>query len=547
MEMAQQELPDLILIDIQKVKSNGSEVCKHLKSTDITSHIPVIRFISTQSHNHRRASNPNHGADAYLSHPVNNSELIPLVKTMLRLKKAEDTLQREREQKLQESELVFSQMFEQSSPSTFLYNPDGYSVSINPEFYKMFGVDKKEITDGRYHLYRDQVASDARLIPILREIFDSKKASGALYESNERYTALFNRLQDAVYINDLEGNFIDANIAAQNLLGYTKDEIQTMNFASLLDEKQVIHAHDILQEIIETGTQNEPAQYRLKRKNGEFVWVELTSVLHYKDGEPVGIQGIARDISKRKDAEKQLKLAKEQAEAASLSKTQFLTNMSHELRTPMQGILGFASLGIQRLGNLSKEKVLDYFQEIHSSGHRLMSLLNALLDLSKLESGKTEYKFSREKISQIVITIINELKAIVLEKQITIVFKDPEFDDHLIVDKEKIFQVIRNLLSNAVKFSNPKTKIRIDVVKNNEYLTISIIDNGVGIPAAELESVFDKFTQSSNTRTGAGGTGLGLAICQEIIKAHAGRIWAENNPQGGAIIRFNLPFHQKTN
>ncbi|MBT4644604.1 MAG: PAS domain-containing sensor histidine kinase, partial [Deltaproteobacteria bacterium] len=379
----------------------------------------------------------------------------------------------------------------------------------------------------------------------LTDITERKKAEEALIESNERYIALFDRLQDAVYINDFEGNFVDANAAALKMLGYSKDEIHTLNFASLIDTPDLEKAYEALQEIIETGTQKKPNQLRVKKKNGDFVWMESTGALINQDGKPHAIQGIARDISQSKEVEEQLKFAKEQAEAASLTKSQFLTNMSHELRTPMQGILGFASLGIQRIDDLSKEKYLDYFQEIYSSGHRLMTLLNGLLDLSKLESGKTEYNFKIERLFSVVETIVNEFKALTQEKKILIIFQKPGFDDRVNIDKEKIFQVIRNLLANAVKFSTPKTKILIKIAYYRQYLRISVTDKGVGIPADELKSVFDKFTQSSKTRSGAGGTGLGLAICMEIIKAHKGKIWADNNPEGGTTFSFELPSQQK--
>ncbi len=229
------------------------------------------------------------------------------------------------------------------------------------------------------------------------------------------------------------------------------------------------------------------------------------------------------------------------AEDANQAKSEFLANMSHELRTPMHAILSFAKFGDDRIDKVEKEKLHTYFKEIRGSGERLLRLLNDLLDLSKLEAGQTTYEMKQEKLSILMQRVILELSSVCEEKKVSVVFQEPGFDDQVYADASKIIQVMVNLLSNAVKFSPEGESITIDLQDDGDNIIYAVIDKGVGIPKDELEHVFDKFVQSSKTKSGAGGTGLGLAIAKKIVVDHDGTIWAEENPEGGAIFKMRLP------
>jgi signal transduction histidine kinase len=326
-------------------------------------------------------------------------------------------------------------------------------------------------------------------------------------------------------------------------------------------------------------------EFRGIKKNNEIVSIEIFGSSIMVKGRPVAV-GTLLDITERKSAEETLKKsheyleqkvtertaalqqeideriqiehylleARKEAEFANTAKSEFLSNLSHEFRTPMHQILSYSKFGVDKIEKVEKKKLHHYFSKIDIIGRNLLSLLNDLLDLSKLESGTIDYDMKIANPQSIVSNTIGEFRSLIDEKGIIIEKSIANSLSTIVCDENKIGQVVRNLISNAIKFTPSGKKVSI-LVKSSELqvndkklvpaVLITVIDQGVGIPEDELETIFDKFVQSSKTKTNAGGTGLGLAICKEIIKAHNGKIWAENNPEGGATFSFLLPYEQK--
>jgi len=234
--------------------------------------------------------------------------------------------------------------------------------------------------------------------------------------------------------------------------------------------------------------------------------------------------------------------AREATEAAARAKQQFLANISHELRTPMHGILSYSRFGVEDAPAGTREELLDYFRQIASCGATLLALLDDLLDLAKFESGRMRLELQDMAVDEVAQEAVDEFATIYKERQLELDLEVEAGLRSMRGDRMRLRQVFRNLLSNAAKFTPAGGRVALRVAGHGALVRVTVEDQGKGIPAEELEVVFDRFSQASNNRSGAGGTGLGLPLCREIIQMHGGRIWAENRSPAGTRMVFEVPF-----
>lgn len=376
----------------------------------------------------------------------------------------------------------------------------------------------------------------------IKDITEHNKAEIMLRESEERYRRITNTVTDYIYTVHYGDGLPVGAVHSESCVavtGYTSKEFNADPY--LWHDMIYPDDHEAVYEQISRCIAEEnikDIEHRIIRKDGAVRWIRSTMVRHLNaSGQLLSYDGLLKDITDYKDIE----LKKQAAEMANQAKSEFLANMSHELRTPLHAILSFSGFGIKKYANAGPEKLLDYFTRIRQSGKGLLGLVNDLLDLAKLESNKMPFTFVPTGLDALIKSIVDELSSLMSERNLEVQYENNAFLEEIVFDAERMRQVFRNLLANAIKFSPVNSSINVTVARMNDLVRFSVADQGVGIPKDELEAVFDKFVQSSKTKTGAGGTGLGLSICREIVLAHKGRIWAENRPEGGAVFLFEIP------
>ena len=232
--------------------------------------------------------------------------------------------------------------------------------------------------------------------------------------------------------------------------------------------------------------------------------------------------------------------ATEAAERADRAKSEFIGTISHELRTPLQSVIGFSELGLVFAGE--QPRMQDMFQDILSGGRRMLTLVNALLDVSKIDGRGESMTLGHADLAVLAAEVVHELAPLLDARQLQVQWPQPRPVLPVWANAFRIQQVVRNVLANAIRFAPAGSSIEIQARAGHDGgAWLAVRDHGPGIPADELDTIFDAFVQSSRTRDGSGGTGLGLTICRKIMRAHDGRIEAANADGGGAQFSLWLP------
>ena len=420
-------------------------------------------------------------------------------------------------------------------------------------------------TNGDLHLRR----ADGQLVPveisaavtelggravvqsIFRDITERTRADRALRESEERYRGLFEDANDLVYTHDLAGNFTSINRAAERITGYPATEATRVNLAQIVAPEHLELAREMVSRKVVSGG---PTVYELDviTRDGGRVPLEVSTRLMLRDGKPVGVQGIARDIRERRriEAERAELLAREQAaraeaELANRAKDEFLATLSHELRTPLSAILIWARL--LRSGRLEPDARTRALEVIERNTKLQARLIEDLLEVSRIIAGKLRLELTPVDLAATVESAIDAVRAAADAKEITLECELDHGIGPVRGDRNRLQQIVWNLVANAIKFTPSGGRVAVRLARDAHDAVISVRDTGIGIPADFLPHIFERFRQADSTSTRAhGGLGLGLAIVRHLVERHGGTVTAASPGEGqGATFTVRLPVPAK--
>jgi len=368
-----------------------------------------------------------------------------------------------------------------------------------------------------------------------------KTSSDALRQSEETARVLLDASMDAALLMRPDGTLLALNEVAAHRFGGTAQELIGSNIFELL-------THDMAQEFrartTEVTTSGASVRY-VYADRGMYTDNSLFPVFRGV-GKVDRLAFFSRDITKQALGELELHKARQAAQSADQAKSKFLANMSHELRTPLNAIIGFSEiLEDQTFGELN-EKQLRYAGHIHSSGQHLLMLINEILDLAKVESGKTELHLSEVNIKRLLENSLMMIKEKALKHRIQIAVRIQEELSDLPVqaDEVKVKQIVFNLLSNAAKFTPDGGRIEMSAQLEADSVVITVSDTGRGLKPEDRERIFAPFEQVdlSDISPPEQGTGLGLALARTFVELHGGRIRVDSEGIGqGSAFTFTIP------
>lgn len=379
-----------------------------------------------------------------------------------------------------------------------------------------------------------------------------KKRTSEIEKANRELKKLFNAIEqseESIVITDINGSIQYVNPFFCKMTGYSKEEANGKNPRILKSGLLLPEVYDDLWKTILSGGTWRGTLIN-KKKSGDLYYENATiAPVFDEQGNITNFIAVKTDMTERIRHEEELALknreleeARNSAESASHTKSDFLTNMSHELRTPLNAILGFSEVLELGMAGPLTDGQKEHIRDIHESGQYLLSLINDILDLSKVEAGKMELDLSEVKAGDLINSSLIMFREKAMKHNIKIGAEIEEEIGEITADERKIKQVLFNLLSNAFKFTPDGGSVRVTARMDNDNLEISVADTGIGISEEDQKKLFQPFQQiDSGYQKKAQGTGLGLKLCKDFVELHGGRIWIESEVGKGSRFLFIIP------
>lgn len=414
-------------------------------------------------------------------------------------------------------------------------------TSINPKPYER----KLHCKDGSYKWieWRDSIGANNNYVSIGVDITDWKKKEEIRIQSD----AILKNIPNIVLVSSKKGEVIFASPSVEKTLGFPFEEIKGNNWwkKTYVSKNKAEEAKEAILNYVFKGEKSfvEILKQKIKTKNGTDIWIGW----EFSKGANGSFISIGKDITDRIISEIELKKAKEEAEESVKVKNEFLSNMSHEIRTPLNAIIGFTDLLLET--KLTQEQ-REHLETMHNSGEILLTLINNVLDLSKLESNKFNIEKIPFNLNRTLNEVVKLMKVKAQEKEILLNLNiSPNVPEEVVSDSNRISQILLNLIGNAIKFTDKgSVTVTVNKIEENDksaVISFEIKDTGIGIVSNKINSVFGAFTQAkSDTSRIYGGTGLGLTIVKRLITLLNGQIKVESVFGKGSTFTMTLPLEK---
>lgn len=383
------------------------------------------------------------------------------------------------------------------------------------------------------------------------------RAQAALVEGEARYRLLADNATDLISRHTAAGDVTFASPAARAILGAPPEALRGRG---LFERVHVADRPAYLTALSRCAARAEPASAEFRVRHGgtrgggagagagagAYVWLEMRC--RPVAGGEGGIVAVSRDVTAHKRQEELLLRARDHAEGASRAKTQFLAHMSHELRTPLNAIIGFSEILARELfGRLGEDRYRDYARLIHESGEHLLSVVNEILDMSKIEAGKFRIVPEPFDLAALIASCSEIMRHGAERKSVRLEVAVPEGLPEIVADRKACKQMLLNLLSNAVKFTPEGGRVRVSAARAGAMIEIAVADTGIGIAKEDLARLGNPFVQADTSYNRSfEGTGLGLSVVKGLARLHGGTLEIDSTPGEGTTVTVRLPMVAET-
>jgi PAS domain S-box-containing protein len=364
-------------------------------------------------------------------------------------------------------------------------------------------------------------------------------------ESREReLSSILDTATDGVAVVDDRGRIVSLNRSAEALFGFEQNEVVGEAFVTLLAPESHVTALDYLEGLRANGVAsllNDGREVVGRVRQGGLIPLFMT-MGRVNEGAERKFCAVLRDITAFKKAEGELIAAKRAAEAASAQKSDVLAKISHEVRTPLNAIIGFAEVMLEeRFGPMGNDRYRDYLRDIHASGEHVISLVNDLLDLAKIEAGRMEMAFTSVSLNELVTHCVGLMQPEAARARIVLRTSFAGRLPPVVADERSIRQIILNLLSNAVKFTDAGGQVIVSTALTDRgEVAFRVRDTGIGMSETEIEAALEPFRQLATARRG-GGTGLGLPLTKALVEANRGSLQISSTKSEGTLVEVVFP------